>query len=236
MKTYLQTYNLTQKIVFAAIAATVMVALLCASFFVLEPQISHGQSEQIDFRIRQTITDETSFLVDPSNVTMVSSISGVTGGNATGTTRYVVRSNNASGYYVEIDFFDNAGAYAMRGDEDGGAQILDYAGDVVGQPSYNFVTTGSAQFAYSNYSSTTSDTDDSFLNNGSACNTSTTQTIGRCWKAPSTTGFRVVDRNTAASTGATSTLYFKVNVPSGASPTPTAQTYTATATLSVFIQ
>jgi hypothetical protein len=236
MKSYSLTYNITQKIIFAAVSALVSLTLLMASFFVLEPQISHGQSDTQDFRIRQTINDETSFLVNPSNVTMSSSISGVTGGNATGTTQYVVRSNNASGYYVEIDFFDNAGAYAMRGDEDGGAQILDYAGDVGGQPSFNFTTTGAAQFAYSNYSSTTSDTDDSFLNNGSACNTSTTQTVGRCWKAPSTTGFRVVDRNSAATNGATSTLYFKVNVPSGASPTPTAQTYTATATLSVFIQ
>ena len=236
MKSYSLTYNLTQKALFAASAATVLVALLCASFFVLEPQISYGQSDTDEFYIRQTINDETSFLVDPNNVTMSSNISGVTGGNATGTTQYVVRSNNASGYYVEIDFFDNAGAYAMRGDEDGGAQILDYTGDVGGQPSYNLITTGAAQFAYSNYSSTTSDTDDSFLNNGTLCNTSTTQTIGRCWKSPSTTGFRIVDRNTAATSGATSTLYFRVNVPSGASPTPTAQTYTATATLSVFVQ
>ena len=233
---YSITNTLSQRISFAASAAIVLLALLCGSFFVLEPQISYGQSDTADFYIRQTIDDETSFLVNPNNVTMVSSISGVTGGNATGTTPFVVRSNNASGYYVEIDFFDNAGAYAMRGDEDGGAQIIDYAGDVGGQPSYNFTTNGSAQFAYANYSSTTSDTDDSFLNNGSACNTGAGQTIGRCWKAPSTTGFRIVDRNTSATNGATSTLYFKVNVPSGASPTPTAQTYTATATLSVFVQ
>jgi hypothetical protein len=236
MKMHSLTQNLAQKTTFAIVTSIVLLALLCGSFFVLEPSISYGQADTADFRIRQTITDETSFLVDPTNVTMSSSINGLTGGNATGTTQFVVRSNNASGYYVEIDFFDNAGAYAMRGDEDGGAQILDYTGDVTGQPSYNFITTTAAQFAYSNYSSTTSDTDDSFLNNGTLCNTSTTQTIGRCWKAPSTTGFRIVDRGTAATSGATSTMYFKVNVPSGASPVPTAQTYTATATLSVFVQ
>jgi hypothetical protein len=167
---------------------------------------------------------------------MNGSISGITGGNATGSSRFVVKSNNASGYYVELDFFDNAGAYAMRGDEDGGEQLRDYSGDVTGQPSYNFTASTASQFAYSVNSTTTSDTDDSFLNNGSACNTGASQTFGKCWKAPSTTGFRVIDRGTAATTGATSTMYFKVNVPSSANPTPTAQTYTATATLSVFTQ
>lgn len=219
---------------YALVASVTMISLLAMGFFIVEPQISHGQSESVDFRIRQTITGETSFLVDPSNVTMSSSISGITGGNATGTTRFVVMSNNAPGYYVEIDFFDNAGAYAMRGDDDGGGEIRDYSNDVGGQPSYNFTASTAAQFAYSVYSSTTADTDPSFLNNASACNTGATQTVGKCWKAPSTTGFRVVDRSSSATDGATSTIYFKVNVPSGANPTPTAQTYTATATLSVF--
>lgn len=237
MKSYSLTNNLTQKAMFAATTSLVMLTLLAASFFVLEPQISHGQSDTADFRIRQTITDETSFLVNPTNVTMVSSISGITGGNATGTTQYVVRSNNASGYYVEIDFFDNAGAYAMRGDEDGGAQIRDYgSAPGVVDPTYNFVASTAAQFAYTSYSSTSSDTADTFLNNGSTCDIGTTQTIGRCWKAPTTSGYQIVNRNTSATNGATSTLQFKVHVPSGANPTPTAQTYTATATLSVFIQ
>ena len=219
----------------AAAAAGLIVSLLLAGFFLAEPQIGHG-NENVDFRIRQTITDETSFLVDPSNVTMVGSIAGLTGGNATGSTPFVVRSNNASGYYVEIDFFDNAGAYAMRGDEDGGAQLRDYGGDVTGQPSFNFTASTAAQFAYTVNSSTTLDTDGSFLNNATVCNTGSTQTFGKCWKAPSTTGFRLVARTTPAANGATSTLYFKVNVPSGAAPQPTAQTYTATATLSVFVQ
>ncbi len=223
----------------AVVAALLAVALLGLSFFVVEPRISHGQADTTpDFRIRQTILDETSFLVDPANVTMGGSIAGLSGGAATGTTSYVVRSNNASGYYVEIDFFDNAGPYAMRGDEDGGAQIRDYSGDVSGEPSYNLTASTASQFAYSNYSSTTSDTDDSFLNNGSnSCNSlGGTQTVGKCWKAPSTTGFRIVDRNNAAVYGATSTLYFRVRVPSSPNPIPTAQTYTATATLSVFVQ
>ena len=235
MKTQTLTLFALHNSIRAAAAAGIIVSLLLAGFFLAEPRISHG-NENVDFYVRQTITDETSFLVDPGNVTMNGSISGITGGNATGSSRFVVKSNNASGYYVEIDFFDNAGAYAMRGDEDGGAQIRDYGPGGASEPQFNFTASTAAQFAYGIYSSTTADTDDSFLNNAAACNTGATQTYGKCWKAPSTTGFRVVDRSTAATTGATSTLYFKVNVPSGSTPTPTAQTYTATATLSVFTQ
>jgi hypothetical protein len=217
MKTQFTTATLTQSASQAFIAATAIISLLAMSFFIAEPRISHGQSDTTpDFRIRQ--------------------ISGITGGNATGTTQFVVKSNNASGYYVEIDFFDNAGAWAMRGDEDGGAQIRDYRNGSMATPSYNWTASTAAQFAYTVHSSTTSDTADNFLNNSSACGAGSTQTIGKCWQSPSTSGYRVVDRSTAANTGATSTLMFKVNVPSGANPTPTAQTYTATATLSVFTQ
>ena len=236
MKTYSLTNNLTQKATFAALTSMMMLALLCGSFFVLEPQISYGQADTRDFFVRQTITPETSFLVDAQNVTMPGGgISGLTGGTATGTTQFVVRSNNASGYYVEIDYFDNAGAYAMRGDEDGGAQIRDYFLGA-GTPTFNLTASTAAQFAYSVHSSTTADTAQAFKYTGSTCNSGSTNTAGKCWKSPSTSPIQVVNRTTAATNGATTTLYFKVNVPSNANPAPTAQTYTATATLSVFIQ
>lgn len=217
---------------YAVVASLTMVSLLAMGFFIVEPQMSHGATTA-DFRVRQTITGETSLVVSDATVDMSNSISGLTGGNSTGTTQFIVTSNNAAGYYVEIDWFDNAGAYAMRGDEDGGDEIRDFV-DNAGEPQYNFTASTAAQFAYSVYSSTTADTDPSFLNNGSNACGGATQTVGKCWKAPSTTGFRVVDRSSSATDGATSTIYFKVNVPSGANPTPTAQTYTATATLSVF--
>lgn len=219
----------------AVIAALLGVALIALSFFVVEPRISHGQ-ESIDFRIRQSITDETSFSVDPVNVTMPGGgISGLTGGTATGTTGFVVRSTNTSGYSVTIDFFDNAGLYAMRGDEDGGAQIRDYAAGS-GTPTLNLNASTAAQFAYSVHSSTTADTAAPFWTDNATCNAGTGSAAGKCWKLPGTTPVEVVDRTTAASNGATSTLFFKVHVPSGANPAPSAQTYTATATLSVVSQ
>lgn len=237
MKTHAVTAHiLSQSALHAVLIAVLILTVIFAGFMTAEPRISHGQSDTETFRVRQTITDETSFSVAPPNVVMNGSISGITGGNATGSSRFVVKSNNSTGYYVEIAYFNNAGAQAMYGDKDFGEQIRDYGGDVVGEPSYNWTASTAAQFAYTVNSSTTGDTDASFRNNGTACNAGATQTFGKCWKRPATTAFRIISRSTSATVGATSTLYFKVNVPSGAVPIPTAQTYTATATLSVFTQ
>lgn len=231
----------SQSALYALTAASVIVTMLFAGYFLAEPTIGHGQvfvENSNDFTIRQTIVDETSFLVQPTDVVMAGSINGVTGGQATGTTDFSVISNNATGYYVEIDFFDNGFGEAMLGDLTDSTALRDYEGDTVAdEPSYGYVGSAAAQFAYTVTSDTPSDTDDSFLNNGtSACNTGSTQTPATCWKAPSTTPFRIVDRNTSAISGATSTITFNVTVPSGATPVPSAETYTATATLSLFTQ
>ena len=237
MKTHFTKQLFIQSAVNSVVSASVIVTLLFAGFFMAEPSISHGQNDTATFRVRQIITDETSFLVDPVNVTMNGSINGLTGGNATGSSRFVVRSNNSTGYYVDIAFFDNVGAYAMLGDRTASEALRDYGGDVTGQPSYNFTASTASQFAYTVNSSTTADTDASFRNNGSnTCNTGATQTFGECWKKPVTSAFRIIDRSTSASNGATSTIYFKVSVPSSPVPIPSAETYTATATLSLYSQ
>ena len=235
-------HHLSKSALYALLSSVTIVAMLLAGFFLAEPSISYGQVDTSnDFTIRQTIVDETAFLVQPSNVTTSGSINGVTGGNASGTTEFSVISNNSTGYRVEISFFDNATDEAMIGDADADQSIRDYDGDVGGQPSYGYTASSAAQFAYTVTSLQPTDTAQSFLNNASVCNSSGgsqngTATSTKCWKAPATTGFEIVNRSNAAVTGATSTLEFDITVPSGASPVPTAQTYTATATLTLFTQ
>jgi hypothetical protein len=226
--------HLHRSAVYALAASVTIVALLATAFFTLEPQIGHAV-DSTPFRVRQTVTDETSFLVQPSNVTMSGSIAGVTGGTANGSTDFSVLSNNATGYTVTIDYENNAGAYAMLGDTTSSESIRDYGG-MLAQPTYNFTASTAAQFAYTVDSVTDGDTDQSFRDNGASCNQAGGTGNSLCWMSPSTTPYMIVDRGGSAVSAATSTISFRVVVPSGSAPAVTADTYTATATLTLVTQ
>jgi len=236
--------RITKSAGFAFVSAITIVMMAFIGFIIAEPQVGHTQET---FTIRQTITDETTFSTTPTNVVMAGNISGITGGNSTGTTQFAVQSNNATGYLVTIAFEndDPGQLYAMLGDTTGSNAIADYENDDTNEPSFGFGTTSDAAvFAYTVTSTTTTDTDNSFANNTvNACNEpdggSPDWTEDVCWKAPTTTSgvpFNIIDRSSAAITGATSTIKFRVHVPPNASPVPTAETYTATATLTLTTQ
>jgi hypothetical protein len=223
--------HVTQQASYAAALAVTGLGILMIMHVVAEPQIGHSQTEV--FTIRQTITDETSFLVPPTDVIMDGSISGITGGQATGSSQFVVQTNNAAGYRVDISFAGSP--TAMVGDVSGSIALRNYGNDVGGQPSRGYVaSTTAAQFAYTVTSSSTLDTDDSFLHDGATCNVALGASTVACWKAPSTAPFTIADRNSSAINGATTTVTFNVTVPNAALPVPEAETYTATATLSLF--
>ncbi len=217
--------NVSKQAIMLATAIVVMVAFV---FTLLEPTLGFAITD--DFTIRQQITDEISFTVPAADVTMVGAIQGITGGNATGTTQTVVRTNSAAGYTMDISF---SGAPAMRGEVSTSSAIRDY---VAAEPTFTFTASSAALFAYTVTASTTADLDPSFLNNGAACNTGAGSTVDRCWKGPATSNFRIVNRSTSASGGATTTLKFLVNVPNNPSPALVQDFYTATATLTALNQ
>lgn len=220
----------TSRILMLASGALMLAVM---SFSVLEPTVSQAVTSV--FSVRQQITGEISFLIPATNVTMNGALAGITGGNATGTTYAVIQTNQATGYTMDISFENNP---AMRGEVTNSTAIRNY-GTSTGsttEPTYLFYASSSAVFAYTVSASTTSDLDQSFLNNGTTCNLGAGYTANTCWMGASTTNFRIVSRASAASTGATTSLQFKVNVPNSPVPALQSDFYTATATLTAVTQ
>lgn len=225
----------TNAVIQALMAALVMMALLVSSFFLIEPTVGQAVTSG-PFTIRQTITDEISFLVNAANVVATGSINGITGGTGNGSTTVVVRTNSNTGYHMSIAFFNNGSTNAMRGDVTASDSIRDYP-STGGEPAYNFSTASSAAvFGYTVSAADTSDIDPSFLNNGTACNTGSSHTVNQCWMEPTTSNFKIIDRATSATAGATSTVQFRIHVPNNPSPALVADVYTATATLTALNQ
>lgn len=219
------------KIAFALATATLFVGAL--AFLSLEPTIGRTAtfaSTTDEFLITQTITGEISFSAITPDVTMAGAINGITGGNSTGTTFAVVRTNSVTGYTMDISFSNSP---AMRGNVSTSTAIRNYVG-VAGEPQYNFTASSAALFAYTVSASNTLDLDQSFLDNGSTiCNSpGGSDNTDTCWMGNTgTSTFRIINRGSSADTGATTSIKFRINVPNNPSPAVAADTYTATATL-----
>lgn len=215
----------------AFLAASLIIALVGVSFFLLEPRVGRAITGT-PFTIKQTITDEISFLTQAPNVTMVGELQGITGGTANGSSTVVVRTNSAGGYEMSIAFYDNGTAQTMRGDVSLSSSIRDYPATAGGEPTFLFSTAStSAVFAYTVSAADDLDLDASFIDDGADCNEAGGYTVDRCWMEPATTTFRIIDRGNSAATGATSTIHFRVHVPNTPTPTLEEDVYTATATL-----
>ncbi len=222
----------------ALIASLLMMALVLASFFILEPSVGRAQlSPQSDtFEVTQEITAEISFETPAQDVTMAPSIASLTGGSSYGDTYVVVNTNNATGYNMTIAFSSTT---AMTRDGGGGV-INNYAPASDGTPDYSFTTDTFAQFGYTVVASTTSELDQSFLDNASnACNQpagTDTSATSTCWMDPDDTAEQIILTNSATPlSGSTTTIAFRVHVPANPSPAVPTGFYTATATLTATV-
>jgi len=214
----------------AIVASLLILTILSVSYFTFEPIVAYGITD--NFTVEQQVTSEISWRTLAGDVTMTPTIAGLTGGNSYGTSTFAINTNNTTGYNMTLAF---ATTVAMQG-ENVTSDIDNYTPAVAGTPDYTFaVGVNDAEFAYSvNGVTTATDVDARFKHNGSACNTSTQTTVGRCWygTAAAASAVTIINRSTATpGTGATSTLVFRVGIT--ANPSPAIQTgyYTATATL-----
>lgn len=217
-------------VTFASILLFLLLTSAAFLFFTLEPSIGHSQEV---FTVSQTITDEVSFRLIPADVTMAGSIAGLSGGFATGTTKTVVTTNDPQGYNMTLSFSTTT---AMHKNGVPSNVINNYTPSTVNIPDYNWVTNasgGAAEFGYTVMASTSAELNQSFKNNGSACNQSGgSSTLHKCWLNSSTTP-KVIMSSAAPVAYSTTTIKFKVAVPSNPSPVVPSGIYVATGTLTI---
>lgn len=214
------------------LSASALASMLTAfAFIAMEPAITTAAAVGKDFTVSQVVTSEIAFITAPSNVALSPSIGGITGGTGTGQMQFNVLTNNPTGYNVTLTASSTPDA--MKGNTQGGS-IKNYTPTVPGTPDFAFaVGANTGEFGYTVSASTTSDVAPLFLNNGTTCNVGAANAAGtNCWYNPSTVATTIINRGTATTaSGATSTLYFKVQITANPSPAIPADTYVATSTL-----
>lgn len=208
------------------ISAALILAVVTMSFLVFEPTVSRAIVDV--HKVTQSVTAEISFLATPADVVMSPALAGLTGGSAAGTTTVRVLTNNDTGYNMTIAFSSST----AMGRNGGGGVIANYTPASAGVPDFNFANEVYGQFAYTVSASTTADLDQSFKDTGAACNSSTADAVGKCWLDPDTVAETIINRTTATlSSGATTSISFRVHIPSSPLPAISEGTYVATATL-----
>lgn len=212
------------------VAAACLLSVVTLSFMLLEPTVSRAIVDV--HKVTQSVTAEISFLSIPSDVVMSPALAGITGGSAAGTSTVRVLTNNDTGYNMTLSFSTTT---AMRRNG-GGGTIANYTPAGAGVPDFAFANEVYGQFAYTVSASTTADMDASFLDNGGTCNIGAANASGRCWLNPSTTAETIINRTTATlSSGATTSISFRVHIPSSPVPAISEGTYVATATLTALV-
>lgn len=215
----------------AFVLSTALVTVGMFIFTLLEPAITRSQATtESDFTVTQNITGAISLAV--GNVTMVGDIDGLLGGNSTGTTQAVVTTNDPDGYTLQIRFpFATTSAMQALASSD---YISNYTA-TSGNPSFQFTVPssgGESVMGYTVIASSSLHVGDTFEHSGSDCTGTGTATADRCWVAASTSNLTIMDTPAQAfPDGSTSTIKFRVAVPASPSPSLSADTYVATATL-----
>ncbi len=215
----------------AIIATALIFALAILSFFAFEPSVGRSASDFKNFTVTQQITGDISVTVSSASISMIGTVSGLTGGYATGTVQAVVLTNNALGYNMTL-VFSSTTAMKLNG---ASSTIDNYSPATPGTPDFLWVDNssgGAGEFGYSVQASSTTEVDISFQNSVGTCGVAGSSDVDRCWLNPSTTPEQIILTSTPTPTsGSTSTLKFKVAVPNAPSPALPSGYYVATGTL-----
>ena len=215
----------------AFIAAVVALPLVFAAYFSFEPIVVVGEgSVDEEFTITQEVSSEISFEVPPIDITMDTTITGLTGGTSDGSTTFRVATNNSSGYNVTLEFETNTDGQVLVFNDDNDIAFS----NIDATPVFDLLEPSSsgeeALFGYSVFGENVAN---GLGTDGGSCG-GTTGTESACFSmhpSPSS-AFVIIDTSTSTRpTGEENGLAFRAV--SGPDPDPTlpSGTYTATATL-----
>lgn len=158
-----------------------------------------------------------------ADVTMDTSLGGLTGGTSNGQTAATVITDSAAGYALYIKASSSP---ALQGNTHGDS--IDNYTPAGANPDFAFsVAATAAEFGFSPEGT---DIVQKYKDDTSACNTGSSDTANACWNALSTSNDQISGRTSANHpSGTATTIKFRVGI--GVSQVTVADTYTATTTL-----
>jgi hypothetical protein len=214
-----------------AIEALLYAALI---FMVVEPTLGTAATTATSqFRVAEVVSSEISFYVTAQNIVLSPSLGGLTGGTSNGGTQVVVITGGSLGYQMTLLSSSSVG---MIGNASSTNSIPALPNALT--PTYNFdsgsVAANKAYNAYTIEASTTADLTQTFMDNGSSCNTGSSDTANKCWLNASTTAVTLINRSIfTAPSGSTSTIKFRVVMQPSPLPVIPDDVYVSTSTLTV---
>ena len=200
-------------------------------------EMGTGESQSASYKVSAGYQQmQTVFLAvtAASDITMSPALGGVTGGTSNGSTYFKVTTDNPGGYSVTLSASSSLG---MLGIAQGGS-IPAYVHTGSTTPQFTFTTpANTGRFGYTVEASTTADLAQAFKDTGSICGAGSADTVDSCWINASTTARTILSSSTRTPTsGATSTIKFRVVINPNPSPAIPSDTYRATTTITVLPQ
>lgn len=207
-------------------------ALLSVVFFMylyIEPVVADAATTATqDFVVTQSVSGEIS-MTNPADVTMIGVIGGMSGGTSTGTTSFVVVSNNATGFTTVVSASSSPALVKTAS----GTSFSDYAN--TGDPTNAWVATTTSAFGYNVKASDPADAA-AFKYTGTTCSTGGSLNDNtHCWRGFTTSPYAIIDRGSKTTVaGVTETLNLQAQL--AANQVLESGSYVATVTLTSAIK
>ncbi len=187
-------------------------------------EVATGESNSTNYILRagyQQMQEVYIAITGATNIILAPTIPGVTGGVSNGSTTVRVTTDSLSGYQLTIK------AQTSPSMQSGANTIADYS-PATADPDFTFITTASD--AHLGYTPEGTDVVQRFLDNGTVCNTGSSNNSLSCWDGLSTVATPIaIASGSNHPVGTETSIRFRVGV--GASVVQAPGNYTATTTI-----